>query len=227
MNLIDLGVPTPRTDPQCFEEFLYEFGSVEFLPPPPQYEANFFEVVESRASRRRFEGLAQDKLSAVLWYSAKRRDARLQNGLPVWQHAPTPSAGGCHPIDIFITRVGVENKYLWFYDPVEHVLRSIVGVDSHRLDQLSVARKQVLDAGIGAAIIWFAAQPERTHSRYINGDSLIWRDSGALLATIGLVARALDINCCALGITGQPYISDALQAQGRVVGVGGCIIGGG
>ncbi|MBV9920324.1 MAG: hypothetical protein JOY78_05640 [Pseudonocardia sp.] len=49
-----------------------------------------------------------------------------------------------------------------------------------------------------AALLAFAARPARTLSRYRGGLSLIYRDAGALLATLGLTASALGLACCAV-----------------------------
>jgi len=74
-------------------------------------------------------------------------------------------------------------------------------------------------------MLWFAAQFDRTLSRYNNGESLVWRDSGALAATIALVAECLHLSSCAIGITGEPFISQILDSKGALVGVGGLLIG--
>ena len=44
--------------------------------------------------------------------------------------------------------------------------------------------------------------------------------------TVNLVAEFLGINCCVLGITGEPFISKLVGHPDRLAGVGGCILGG-
>jgi hypothetical protein len=46
------------------------------------------------------------------------------------------------------------------------------------------------------------AHPLRTLSRYPEGMSLIWRDAGALLATVHLVASDLGLSSCIVGTSG-------------------------
>lgn len=69
------------------------------------------------------------------------------------------------------------------------------------------------------------AEPGKTQAKYFNHESLVWRDAGALLATMGFVAEALNLNYCPIGITGEPWAS-MLSSEGNLVGVGAALIGG-
>ena len=73
-------------------------------------------------------------------------------------------------------------------------------------------------------VIWFVADLARTGARYKNPESLAWRDSGALLATIGLVAEGMRLNCCGLGLHEIPTLRKFLKLQDWTIGVGGCIL---
>lgn len=228
MSLTDLGVPAPRPEPLPYEEFIYECAPADFLPVPDVTSAaDVLAVLSQRRTRRRLGRLGRPQLSALLWHSAKRRDGRRDNGgLWDWQSGPSPSAGGCHPIDVLVATCGQQESTLRLYDPYAHAIQELLGRESSAAEALAAARREVLpDAAEGAIVLWFAAQPARTLRWYERGDSLIWRDSGALLATIGLVAEALGLCCCGLGITGEPWLSRSLNAGGRAVGVGGCIVG--
>jgi hypothetical protein len=92
------------------------------------------------------------------------------------------------------------------------------------MDKLFVAVDEVV-APEQARMLWFGAQFERTLSKYENGESLVWRDAGALLATLSLVAECLSLNCCAIGITGEPFVSGMFGKDSNVVGVGGLLVG--
>jgi len=74
-----------------------------------------------------------------------------------------------------------------------------------------------------ATILLFAAHFEATLSKYDHGESLIWRDSGALGQTMHLVAESLALKFCLLGITGEPFTSRLFG--GKLTGVGGCVVG--
>jgi hypothetical protein len=61
-------------------------------------------------------------------------------------------------------------------------------------------------------------------SKYQNGESLIWLDAGALLSTIYLVAEASGLACCAVGITGAPWVTQALGGEDRLDALCGCLL---
>lgn len=65
----------------------------------------------------------------------------------------------------------------------------------------------------------------RTLAKYRQGESLVWRDAGALVATIGFACNAIGIKCTPFGPTGEPFLSRLLGGPGAPKGVGGCVIG--
>jgi hypothetical protein len=114
---------------------------------------------------------------------------------------------------------------VFYYDPISHGLLQISEPDEEARRKLLKIATECSGATSLGTLFWFAAQSVKTHARYQNPDSLIWRDSGALLATIGIVAEALSLNCCGLGVTGNPLVSQMINASDFVVGTGGCIVG--
>jgi hypothetical protein len=46
------------------------------------------------------------------------------------------------------------------------------------------------------------AEPERTLSRYPAGTAHLWRDTGALLATLHLLASSVGLSSCIVGTSG-------------------------
>ncbi|HWX23327.1 MAG TPA: hypothetical protein VN578_25775 [Candidatus Binatia bacterium] len=75
-------------------------------------------------------------------------------------------------------------------------------------------------------VFWFVADFARSGAKYQNPESLVWRDSGALLATINLVAEGLGLNCCGLGVHEIHSVRRILKLPPHVAGVGGCIVSG-
>jgi hypothetical protein len=70
-----------------------------------------------------------------------------------------------------------------------------------------------------ATLLWLAACEERTAACYENAESLVWRDAGTLLATVGLTAHAMGLQAATLGVTGEPLISKTVWSM-SVFGVG-------
>ena len=228
MTLIDLGEPVPRNGTLSFRGFEYSCHEKIWLDPPAaKPEKDVFTVLEQRQTRRDFQLLSYDEISHLLWYSIKRRSAIIDHGRYIWQHAATPSAGGCYPIDILIIGTSGRADGVFYYDPIGHVLAQISEPDEEAREKLVQVAMECSAAKSLGTLFWFAAQFSRTNSRYQNPDSLIWRDSGALLATIGIVAEALSLNCCGLGATGNPSLSRMVNASDLIVGTGGCIVGSG
>jgi SagB-type dehydrogenase family enzyme len=224
MNPIDVPDPTPRQRELPYIEFTYPIIAREYLViPETPLQKTFSEVIKNRQSRRSFGRLAPEKLSSLLWHAAKTQSTYREESGFLWQHKAAPSGGGRHPIDIFIIDQTAEKKQLHLYDPIAHVLCQLEA-NVAQLNEFANRVNSVV-ACEEATIIWFVAQTARTLSKYENGESLIWRDSGALLATIYFVAEALDLNCCGLGITGEPQITESIGAKGILRAVGGCLVG--
>ena len=232
MKLTKLGEPTPRHEPLSIAGICYPIEEIIRLPTPEvssNYE--FFQVIDRRTSKRNYIALTIEQTSNLLWYSAGlRSERRVLSGAGCWSHTPTPSAGGCHPIDIFVMSNNLNPNAIYLYDSGTHALGKIATQNVSCLAQLWQTAMRVVPTLGGASLLWFVAQPARTLARYINGESLIWRDSGALAATICLVAEALDLNACILGVSGEPILSCVLDPDGEpdqhhVLGVGGCLVG--
>jgi SagB-type dehydrogenase family enzyme len=211
----------PRDEAVSYSEFQYHFAGAKLYLPRPTISMgrSFIEVLEGRRSRRLFGRLSAQRLSLLLWYAARTRASHQESSGFLWQHRPAPSAGGRHPVDILVA--GQRETAL--YDPISHSLHPLHNGDLIADGLVSLTNEVVPVQQ--ATILWFVAQPARTASKYANAESLIWRDAGALLTVISLVAEALDLNCCAIGATGDPWLSGALEFGEDLHGLGGCLVG--
>lgn len=68
------------------------------------------------------------------------------------------------------------------------------------------------------------ADMARPSCAYANSASLVWRDAGAMLQTIALVAELFGLAYCPLGILGNEVIA-ALPSSDQLMGVGAGAIG--
>lgn len=223
MNRIDLLDPLPRKKPLKFNKFEYGLTNKHYLPlPEAAPKQDFFSIIESRRTRREFGEISEDSLSILLWYCCKVLDIYdLPNGLTT-QHRCPPSGGGIHPIDVLLLERDAHRIAL--YDPIAHALGEIDSIDLAQMDCF-LGRIEELVSIQKATVFWFAAEFDRTLSRYTNGESIVWRDAGVLVAAFCFVAEALNLNCCPLGITGEPFVSSLLNSSRFLVGVGGCLVG--
>jgi len=223
MNHIDLPSPIPRDTPVPHADFSYRVIGREYLAiPEPPSECSFWNVLASRRSRRAGP-IAKAQLTDLLWYSAKTRASyREQDGF-LWQSRPAPSAGGRHPIDVIVLQEERGQVMGRLYDPIAHALCKL-SIDQRRAITFYRHVNAMISASDGV-VIWFVAQFGRTLGRYVYGESLVWRDAEALLATVYLVCEALGLACCAIGSTGNPDIPQIVGAEKELTGVGGCIVG--
>ncbi len=216
--------PIPREIELPYTEFKYSVIRKDYLErPDDRLDKTFLEVLYRRRSRRQFGALLRNQLATLLWHAVKTRENIRENSGFLWQHRSAPSGGGRHPVDILVIQHALHEQNLAVYDPWSHALCDL-RFDPASLEAFVNRVNNVLPIG-DATILWFLAQNGRTLSKYENGESLIWRDSGALLATIYLVAESLDLNCCGVGITGDPLATTLVSATGEMQGVGGCVIG--
>lgn len=224
MKLIKLGSPRLRKREAIANDYVYRIDKPKFLSRDVlRPRINFFDVVENRRTQRAFGTINERQLSSFLWWTAYTREAvRKENGI-ILEHRPSPSAGGRHAVDLTVTRKVGNRWQMSLYEPMTHRLLSL-HVNQGLLRRLISQANQLVPLQ-RATIVWFVAQPERIVSRYIDGESLVWRDAGVLIGHMALVAEALNLHFCPLGATGEPIISMLLGGDGRVVGVGGCLLG--
>jgi SagB-type dehydrogenase family enzyme len=219
---INLPVPIPRKARLATRKYQYPVLNKRYLPIPKAPRGRpFFDILLERRTRRDFRELSDYIVGEFLWYSAKTIGTQvLSNGHKV-QHRCCPSAGGIHPIDVLV--LDAKNAQLALYDPVGHAFQTLQG-PPREIRQLHDMTGHIVDPGAGR-IFWFAAEFSRTLDLYEGGENLVWRDTGALIATFCYVAEALNLSCCPIGATGEPFISQFLESDGMIEGVGGCVVG--
>jgi hypothetical protein len=219
-----LPEPVPRETELPFEPYRFATTARRSLPIPEGVTSGpTLEVLHRRRSRRTYGPLSDEVLSCLLWFAAKTlATSRESSGFP-WQHRPAPSGGGRHPIYILVITPTVNPPTVCLYEPEGHALLTLKGSPEAEPRQFLTSLEAALSPQQGT-VLWFAADHLRTATRYEHGESLVWRDAGALLATIGVAAEALNLPFCAYGITGDEWIGRLLPSS-RFFGVGGCVIG--
>lgn len=230
MTWIDSGNPSPKSQPDAYAPHVWKSSHCRFFNVPGKNGnddaqtgnavRDFFEVLQARRSRRAFSALQTNDLALLLWSCAgvlANTTSRYGFGLEL---RPTPSAGAIHPIHILINLPGERG---WCrYDAHAHALFEIEGAHQTLLP-LRPQVEAIMDCR-HATLILLVAEPGKSFAKYDHASSLIWRDAGALSATLGLAAEALGLNFCSLGITGEPWASN-LAATDVLTGVGLAAVG--
>lgn len=201
----------------------YALGErVKLSKPIKPLNSPFGEVISSRKSSRQFNTITVAQLGEVLWYTAKVKSFHQQENGYLITHRGTPSAGARHPIDILIYNSAIfNNDHFYYYNPFDHSINQVTHSNTAPLIQ-HVNQIIPIDNG---TLLWFVAHQQRTAAKYEHAESLIMRDSGALINSIQLTCTALNLNSCPIGSLGEPYISDFFNNQHGLSGAGGLLIG--
>jgi SagB-type dehydrogenase family enzyme len=176
---------------------------IALAPHVRALDSAFGDVLASRRSQRRFAALGLDDLATVL-VSAGRitswTDA--DDGFQMTTR-PVPSAGGRHPYELAVAASNVHGlpPGLWEFNPARCTITAEPAHDRLRaaLDHVAAAAAIPGDA---PATIFVVGQMRRTLSRYPAGSTLVWRDAGAVLATLHLAATAAGLASCIVGTAG-------------------------
>jgi SagB-type dehydrogenase family enzyme len=218
-----LPEPVPRAVELPFEPYRFPQKARRLLSVPQNVtSAPCLEILHNRRSRRSFKPIGEEKLSSLLWFAAKTLRTHYEPSGFGWQHRPAPSSGGRHPIYILVLTYG-NPAAVSVYEAEGHALIEFEPLEPRGPTALVEGLQAILPQQSGT-VLWFVADYPRTWSRYEHGESLVWRDSGALLATIYIAAEALGLNCCAYGAVGDVWITRILPTS-RFVSVGGCVVG--
>ncbi len=229
MDWIDLKSPSPKPTPEAYAPFTWPAGRYRALEPVIENDGpskvptalGALQLLDRRRSQRSFTHLRPEELSALLWFSARTQATANSNLGFQLEQRPSPSAGAIHPVHVLVLIPGDTE---WCrYDGRANALIEVPG-SSDILQGLSVQMESMVPAPEATKTL-LVAEPGKTQAKYFNHESLVWRDAGALLATMGIVAEALNLSYCPIGSTGEPWAS-MLSSEGNLVGVGAALVGG-
>jgi SagB-type dehydrogenase family enzyme len=212
----------PRTSPNLYEPLRWPVGALTALPPRSEpLQVDMVALLEQRQSRRSFNrDLTALEMGDFLWLACRSRSSRSGPfGFPQ-ESRPHPSAGGMHPIHVLVAR----SDDGWMrYDPVEHALIELPG--SRVAATLARKASTLLVPLNRGVLIALTAEHGRTAAKYEKVASLVWRDAGVVLGYMSVVAEALGLSFCPLGILGEPYVSAAVANDSRVQAAGLAVLG--
>lgn len=214
--------PVPRAQPATYQPFVWPAGISEPLKPRSDpLELDLVALLEQRQTRRDFKKPLGDlALGEFLWLACRNRSSRPSPYGPDQESRVAPSAGAMHPIHVLVA----VNAGPWMrYDPFQHSIIEIPGSTSSATAGRKVASRLVeIDQGV---LLGLVAEPGKTAAKYENHETLVWRDAGVVLGYMSLVAEALGLTYCPLGITGQPFLTEYLPDASPLQAVGLAVLG--
>jgi hypothetical protein len=160
------------------------------------------------------------QIADLLWFAAGVRGYHSTGraGLPIqWSASPSAGALGC----VYIVCLAEDSSRPRLYDPFGHRLLEI------RADGEAVSRanRQAVAALVGTAggsTLRLMVDWGKLSAAYHDAESLMFRDAGALMATLALCATWLGMTACPLGLVGEDLVSalgfpaDRFRAAGAV-----------
>lgn len=214
--------PLPRAQPVRYQPFVWPAGvTLQLMPRNEALELDLTELLEQRQTRRDFKKPLADKvLGEFLWLACRNRSSRPSPFGPDQESRVHPSAGAMHPIHVLISRKAGP----WMrYDPVEHALIELPGsIGSAANVQDAAGQLLKIEQGV---LLGFVAESGKTAAKYTHHETLVWRDTGVVLGYMSLVAEALDLAFCPLGITGHPHLTDYLPDNSPLQAAGLAVLG--
>lgn len=214
--------PVPRSQPNRYQPYAWPTGKKTFLSPRSQsLELDLARLLEHRETLREFrQALDERALGEFLWLACRSRSSRGSMYGPDQESRVHPSAGAMHPIHVLVARDGGP---LERYDPMEHSLIALPATEAGTA-AVRAAAAVLLDVGRGI-VIGLVAEPGKTDSKYEHSESLVWRDAGVVIGYMSLIAAALGLAFCPLGLTGQPHLTDGLPDSASLRAVGLAVVG--
>jgi hypothetical protein len=216
--------PRPRESALPLEGRARLTGEATYLPWLDQCSSPVLSVMRARRSRTPKGNPATSALSALLWHAGKTLEVVPRGPGTPWKHRVPPSAGGCHPVRLFVMDWPVTAESPSEYDDIAHALVSC-NWDPVVSAQWQAAIAKAVPADGRGKLLWFGIEWRRTASRYEHGETLAWRDVGSVVATLAFVAEALGLAGLPIGLTGEPEFSRLFGGERDLIGGGGFLFG--
>jgi SagB-type dehydrogenase family enzyme len=215
--------PVPRVLPMRYEPYVWPAGAKTLLAPRAQpLELELTALLDERQTRRAFsKRLDLTALGELLWLACRNRSSRPSAFGPNQESRVHPSAGAMHPIHLLLAS---ETGSWLRYDPLEHALIELPGSGASA-ESSREAAGALIELAHGT-LIGLVAEPGKTAAKYEHHESLVWRDAGVVLGYLSVMAEALGLSFCPLGITGQPYLTEQLPNSPALQAVGMAVVGG-
>ena len=181
--------------------------------------ADLFDLLETRKSRRKFRHMKTQDISSLLWFTSRHIGSYPEDSNRV--KTPIPTAGALASVRIFVLE---PSGQVWVYEPMGHKA-GVLPVPIEIYSRIHKAANEFFNIGEGTLLLFAASRPFIS-KYYEYPDSLILRESGVLLGTLGLVAEAFKLAFCPLGTTAEDWLNLILgTSEQLIIPVGAAVVG--
>jgi SagB-type dehydrogenase family enzyme len=201
--------PQPKTSSDAPDRIGWAVRSWRRCPPViPPSEGLIIGLLESRRSGRTIGPAPLREVINAIAFATRPRFV-LEDDPYQRTRRVSPSAGALHAVDILIIDQYRSFPRIWRYDPLAHSLETLRIAQPSSVQRFSTVNQELLPAARATTLV-FVGDMRRIGALYEHPHSLLWRDAGALLQTLALVATAYRLAFCPLGILGGEVL-DALM----------------
>lgn len=214
--------PYPKLKEDDFTPFVYQIKSRQLLNRnfnSPQKD--FLSTIFERRSSRDFSKLTLIQLEELLFNSCKISSIDLDDSGFLKSKRVVPSAGARHPVDLLIS-LPDDSRSLNYYNPLDHSLSELL-LEQNKLSNFFCNINENLPIE-NACIIWFSIQTNKTASKYNNPSSLYWKDTGAIMYAIQIMATYLELKSCPIGTLASNSFNQLFEESTLISG-GGILVG--
>ncbi|MBW6400873.1 hypothetical protein KPL78_23640 [Roseomonas sp. HJA6] len=177
-------------------------------------------------ARRSVREMAPAPLRSILalvgWVTVARA-IRVADPLGRTRRVP-PSAGALHPVEVIVVAGGRRAPVLLRVDPGSARVQVLSERRTGRAGRLLARLPELLPRARGTALV-LLADYGRTAAVYRKPDSLLWRDAGALLASLQLAAGGMGLVACPTGLLGEEVGDGLFHTNERVLAAGTMLVG--
>lgn len=216
--------PLPRATP----------AAVECLDWPVRRKLTFFPAASplpiplplAMLARRSVREMGTAPLRSVLalvgWVTVARA-VRVADPLGRTRRV-APSAGALHPVEVIVVTGGRRAPVLLRVDPISARVHVLSERRTGRASRFLARLPDLLPRARGTALV-LLADHARTDAVYRRPDSLLWRDAGALLASLQFAASSIGLVTCLTGLLGEEVADALFPGSDRVLPVGTLLVG--
>jgi hypothetical protein len=209
----------PRNMPSVWSAYEFAVVTTEVLTrPDPPSSRSFGDVIAKRRSAVG-DPIKLHSVAELLWYAVgwKGYAPSGRAGLPIaW--STSPSSGGLQSINVIC--IADDGSAPRLYDPVNHAF-SVLRADNELVHLENREAVLSVTGALSGCTLRLVSDRSKLSAAYENVDSLVFRDAGAVLATVCLCAEWLGFSACPLGFLGNAMLPLLELPEDRFQGAGG------